>query len=385
MKPTITANLRGTEFTFETDAYALMDQYLRSLHEAFRYRGLDADDLLSDIETRCAEILSEPRPDGSRIVTIIIVRDLIDRMGQPQEIFEEEYTSGPVPPPYASAPQSAATSTAAPPPIQKRLYRDSTNMMIGGVCSGLAVYFGWDPVWVRLIAVGLAFLSFSTVMLVYIILWIVLKPANTPYRQMQLRGVSPTLRNIGAAVTDTFHSVKNYMQRPAAAPSASPTIEDTAEQEYEFERLEPHPEGQESNATKRFAQVINKIASVTMKILLGLFGLVSIPIVIGLVISLGVMIGMPDSVLSDIAQQINDPNATAIFTNMPLMIWALVSAIIFFVIPAIAMVWMICRLIMGRRAKPVPSTPKIILLVCWLVSIISCFCCQEVIQVIAHL
>lgn len=371
MKPTITANLGGTEFIFETDAYELMEQYLRSLREAFDARQLDTDDLLADIEARCAEILSEPRADGSRIITIIFVRDLIDRMGQPQEIFEEEDTT--LPPP---APGNAGNTFATtPPPIRKRLYRDPQNKLMGGVCSGIAAYSGWDPVWVRLAAVGLAFLSLNTMAIVYVILWIVLKPATTPYQQMQLRGVSPTLQNIGSAVTGTFRSVKNYMSHhPASA-----TARETAADADDFELLTPDAQQQKASGAKRFAQVITEIASVFFKILLGLFGLVSIPALIGLVTALVVIISLPDIFMIQLANEA-DPTTLSVITNMPLMIWILVSAIIFFVIPAVAMIWMLCRLFMGSRAKPVPLAPKIIMLVLWVASIFSLTICSQIVD-----
>jgi phage shock protein C len=55
----------------------------------------------------------------------------------------------------------------------KRLYRSRKNRMLGGVCGGIAEYFGIDPVIVRLIAVALFFVGGSAV-LAYIIALIVI-------------------------------------------------------------------------------------------------------------------------------------------------------------------------------------------------------------------
>ena len=41
----------------------------------------------------------------------------------------------------------------------KRLFKDDTNKMICGVCSGIAAYFGLDP---SLVRVGWVILSFAT-------------------------------------------------------------------------------------------------------------------------------------------------------------------------------------------------------------------------------
>ena len=55
---------------------------------------------------------------------------------------------------------------------EKKLYR-SRKRVIGGVCRGLADYFGIDVVIVRLIAL-FALFCFSAGFWVYVILWIVL-------------------------------------------------------------------------------------------------------------------------------------------------------------------------------------------------------------------
>jgi len=55
----------------------------------------------------------------------------------------------------------------------KRLYRSSTEKMIGGVCGGIAEYFTLDPTLVR---IGYILLSLFTVfsgVFAYLILWIV--------------------------------------------------------------------------------------------------------------------------------------------------------------------------------------------------------------------
>ena len=56
---------------------------------------------------------------------------------------------------------------------KKKMYRSTTDKKIGGVCGGLAVYFGIDPtilrvIWALLILVG------SLGFWAYIICWIVL-------------------------------------------------------------------------------------------------------------------------------------------------------------------------------------------------------------------
>ncbi|MCK9290081.1 MAG: PspC domain-containing protein [Bacteroidales bacterium] len=55
----------------------------------------------------------------------------------------------------------------------KRLYRSRLNRMVGGVCSGLADYFGLDVTLIRLAWVLFVALA-GTGLLAYIICWIVI-------------------------------------------------------------------------------------------------------------------------------------------------------------------------------------------------------------------
>jgi len=57
--------------------------------------------------------------------------------------------------------------------MEKKLYRDETRKVIGGVCAGLAEYFGVDISIVRLLFL-LTLILKGGGMLIYIILWIVL-------------------------------------------------------------------------------------------------------------------------------------------------------------------------------------------------------------------
>lgn len=55
----------------------------------------------------------------------------------------------------------------------QRLYRSPVEKMLGGVCGGLGEYFDVDPVLMRLGFVALTFLSGGTMLLLYVVLWIV--------------------------------------------------------------------------------------------------------------------------------------------------------------------------------------------------------------------
>ena len=57
--------------------------------------------------------------------------------------------------------------------MEKKLYRSSTDKVIGGVCGGIAEYFEVDATIIRLLLVALVLFGGSGLLL-YIIAWIIM-------------------------------------------------------------------------------------------------------------------------------------------------------------------------------------------------------------------
>lgn len=74
-------------------------------------------------------------------------------------------------------PACGANATRAPFPGQ--LTRPRHPRVIAGVCSGIALHYGWDLSLVRILAVLALFVSCGTVMLLYFAAWIIIPEA--PY------------------------------------------------------------------------------------------------------------------------------------------------------------------------------------------------------------
>lgn len=206
MKRTYTINIAGSGFVIDEDAYEMLQSYLSTLNEICGKAG--QQETAADIEQRIAEIFMEGFVStGPQILSLKMIEEVIGRMGAPEVIMEGEAVSeapaspGSVPPPFPFTEI----------PLKKRLYRDTSHKVIGGVCYGLGWYLGIDPVWIRIIMVVLAFASASIMVLVYIILWIAIPAAKTPYERMQMMGMNRTFSDVGKAVTGCAPWSKNPM------------------------------------------------------------------------------------------------------------------------------------------------------------------------------
>ena len=71
---------------------------------------------------------------------------------------------------------SEQTPMPTPPAGSKRLVR-SQDRMLGGVCAGVADYFGLDVNLVRILTVIATVLGVGSLVIVYIALWIILPEA----------------------------------------------------------------------------------------------------------------------------------------------------------------------------------------------------------------
>ena len=60
------------------------------------------------------------------------------------------------------------------PAPSRRLVRRSDDKMVASVCSGVADYLGIDPMLVRALTLVGAVLGFGTLIVAYVVLWVVL-------------------------------------------------------------------------------------------------------------------------------------------------------------------------------------------------------------------
>ena len=87
---------------------------------------------------------------------------------------------------------------------QTRLTRSADDKVLGGVCGGLAQYFGIDPVIVRLIFVALVFAGGTSVVL-YPILWLIMPASQSS--QPALAAGWQEMQQVGQQVKGQVRSV----------------------------------------------------------------------------------------------------------------------------------------------------------------------------------
>jgi phage shock protein PspC (stress-responsive transcriptional regulator) len=190
MKKTHNINIGNTIVPIEEDAYELLTIYMNEVKQHFA-RNADDFEIVKDIENRIAEMFAEKlEAQQKQAISIADVQAVIQQMGSVKDFENSE---------------QAEEDYAAPAnhdPI-KKLYRDTDQAMIAGVCLGLAHYLDVNVKWVRLFAFLMIFL-FGSGLLAYLIFWIMVPKAKTRLEKMEMRGEETNLRGFANSYLHPF-------------------------------------------------------------------------------------------------------------------------------------------------------------------------------------
>ena len=287
MKKVININFQGRVIPIEETAYEILKQYVDSLRRYF-INEEGKEEIINDIESRIAELFGETLKKGSTCITDDDVNAVINSIGRPEDfdgdgeeekvksrVYEESagsnytYTKGDrlfrnennkviagvcggiaayfgvdamlirilfIVCAFAgfgllvyivlwiAVPSTASTVIGS---AKKRLLRDPEDKLIGGVCRGLAYYFGvnvWVPRAIFLIPFftvvfrwnnwgafhypNFFSISFSpAAVLAYIILWIVLPEAKSSSERLEMKGEKVDLNSIKNNISNEMKGV----------------------------------------------------------------------------------------------------------------------------------------------------------------------------------
>ncbi len=161
MKKTLNINIGSRVFNIDEDAYDLLSKYLESIKTYFKKIEID-EDIFEDIENRISEKFNS-KSESRQSLNLNDVDSIIEQMGTLDD-FKEAYDDFEI---NESKKQSQESSKKE---NKKRIYRNSSDKVIAGVASGLANYFGLDPIIFRLIFIASLFTGFGFI--AYLIFWI---------------------------------------------------------------------------------------------------------------------------------------------------------------------------------------------------------------------
>ena len=212
MKEVMNIGIGGKSFVVETSAYEILRDYLELFSS--KIKPGESSEVMEDIESRIAELCSENISAYKNVVTESIVVKIVTQLGLPNGESYRPFQGAAAGAAKGAASTSAGAATGASTGtsagaagaaygagaeeqrVPKKLFRDSDDKMIGGVCSGLGFYLGADPVLVRVLF--LIALLFGTLgFWVYLIIWIVAPLAVNPVQKCEMRGLAPTAENLG--------------------------------------------------------------------------------------------------------------------------------------------------------------------------------------------
>lgn len=214
-------SLSGVAFTLDADAYAMLEKYIETLKKNYE-DSADGDEIVADIEARIAELILSAQ-DNARVVERPLIENIIRQMGSPEDITDTDPAAG----------------RRGGPRIPRRLYRDTQNAKLGGVCSGIGKYFDVDPVWVRLVLfLPLLILClqwiplfhwigpmmgnlFGIFIICYLIMWFAVPAACTARQKLEMNGERITEQTIRRTTEQAAACDPDTRTRPVVAQAVS--------------------------------------------------------------------------------------------------------------------------------------------------------------------
>lgn len=242
MNKTININLGGFFFHIDENAYQKLKRYLEAISRSLSDDPQGRNEIISDIEARISELLSERITDARQVVNESDIDEIIAIMGQPEDYSEAEEA-------YSENYSYQKSSNS-----NKKLFRDTSDKFLGGVASGLAHYTNIDTIWVRLIfIITAAATGFG--LLVYILLWILLPEAKTTAEKLQMQGEPVNIDSIEKKIRDEFEFLSTKLK-----DGATELTDKISSADYEKLR------NQTKSGFHDFIDTISKILTVLFKV-----------------------------------------------------------------------------------------------------------------------
>ncbi|PQL95148.1 PspC domain-containing protein [Apibacter adventoris] len=334
MNKSVSISLGGLSFFIEEDAFHKLQRYLEDVKSSLETEEEDTEEILKDVEARIAELFKEWLGNYRQVIDKKDVDKVISIMGTPEQ-YNSESEAG------EDEFELKKESKEKDKFYQRQLYRDTDDKIIAGVCSGLAHFFGIEPIWFRLGLVLLILIASwyfnrvaNTLVLIYIILWIIIPKATTTLEKLKMKG-KPV----------NFDSIKKYIDKDEIS-------EQTGKIKNNFSKA--------SNEIGGFLESIFKILIKIIAIFTGIiFEIISISFIISYFIC-AFSLSLPGINSSEYINLIFD-------SSWQLYIMVFLIGIIL-LIPSFILLFIGLNMITGKNIIKFSKTAKITLFIIWIIS-----------------
>lgn len=190
MKKTINVAIGGCSFTIDEDAYNTLDEYLNRFKAAIDESAASRQ-VMDELENKIADELKW-KLGGRQVVDLAMTEQVIGQLGYPEGYAEKSKEETVNPEKNNTGSDESGQYNGNP---VRKLYRDTDDKKIAGVCSGLALFLGVDVVLIRVIFL-VALICGSAGFWIYLVIWIAAPEARTAAEKCELRGIPATAENI---------------------------------------------------------------------------------------------------------------------------------------------------------------------------------------------
>lgn len=197
MNKTTNINLAGQLFYMDDDTYNALKKYLLEIAAYFKNSAIK-NELMSDIESRIAELFLEKLSHERQVIGIEEVSYVIEVMGQPEA--------------YQLADEFQESEPEKGNKREKKFFRDPDDTVLGGVAAGLAHCFGLHVSWVRLVWLILGIFSWGGFIVLYFALWIFIAPAKTAAEKLSMKGEPINISTLEKKFKEGINDVKDRIK-----------------------------------------------------------------------------------------------------------------------------------------------------------------------------
>ena len=291
----------------------MVEDYLDKLNAIYK-NSADSGEILADIEARIAELILSAQSSTESVVALPLVENIIAQLGSPEDI--------------SGVDGDVKVESEDDERIPRRLYRDLENSKLGGVCAGLARYFGVEAVWIRLgmfAPLILCFLSsvpgmwwsaplggnlFGILLLTYLILWFAIPVAKSARQKLEMEGKRVSAQNIA-------------------------------------ERQGATQEEKAKSSVASFVTTLGRAAVIVLKIMLGLLLFPVVALILVMLFSLVVItIGVGELFMVDIGD-FGNLSQVAGEVGTPLLVFSMLLVLV----PALYIAYLFVVLLVNKRPK----------------------------------